>query len=229
MKKIIFLAGVIFISQLIFAQERKAPAYPLITHSPYFSIWSTSDSLNTATTTHWTGTRQSLLGFIKVDGKVYRFMGKEGEVYKTVLPAADEGGYAVKYTETAPNSDWASPSFKTDSWKDGTGPIGDDKSKDKVIWKTRDIWIRRSFPISNAAAITELILKVSHDDDAEVYLNGEPIYQKAGVTNDYGMIPIAARLKNGENLLAMHVVNTGGGSRADFGLAKVVKIGRAHV
>ncbi len=223
MRKTGFLGVMVFMSQLILAQERKAPAYPLITHSPYFSIWSTADSLNTATTTHWTGAKQLLLGFIKVDGKVYRFLGKEGEVYKTILPAADESDYAVSYTETAPKGDWTSPDFSADSWKNGAGPIGNDGSKDNVIWKTRDIWVRRVFQLSDAAGINELILKVSHDDDAEVYLNGERIYQKTGVANDYGLVPIANKLKNGENLLAMHVVNTGGGSRADLGLVDVVK------
>jgi len=223
MTKIHFLAALVFTSQLVLAQPRKAPAYPLITHDPYFSIWSTSDSLNAATTTHWTGAHQSMLGFLKVDNKVYRFMGKESETYTTILPASDEGAYAVKYTETTPDGDWTSPQFNTGAWKDGTGPIGNDENKDKLIWRSRDIWIRRSFPISHAAGIYKLLLKVSHDDDAEVWLNGERIYSKAGVANDYAMIPIANKLHDGENLLTMHVVNTGGGARADLGLVDLVR------
>ena len=58
------------------AQLDKLPAYPLITHDPYFSIWSFSDSLNTSTTRHWTGVDQSLLGYLQVDGRNYRFLGK---------------------------------------------------------------------------------------------------------------------------------------------------------
>lgn len=63
------------------AVTTRTPATPLVTHDPYFSIWSLDDTLTGQPTRHWTGSEQQLSGWVRIDGKVLRFMGGgRGEV-----------------------------------------------------------------------------------------------------------------------------------------------------
>ncbi len=206
------------------AQTRKAPAYPLITHDPYFSIWSFSDELNASSTVHWTGAEQSLTGYIKVDGKVYRFMGQESKSYDVLLPAADDKAYSVRYTESAPAGSWFEPEFNDSKWRQGMAPFGDDKSMTRTPWESEDLWVRREFV--SAGAMDDIYLKLSHDDNITVYLNGKEILARDGWVHKYIYIPIknaSSLIKKGKNVLAVHIRNTAGGRHLDFGLVKEKK------
>ena len=223
MKKIIITCCTAFLYSIAFTQQFRAPAYPLITHDPYFSIWSTTDQLTASPTKHWTGTDQSLTGLIKVDGKLYRFLGDKEKPYKTIVPAADDVNYEAAYTETQPAGNWNSAMFNDSQWKIGKAPFGDSKSIDKTIWTSKNIWVRRTF-VLNSNSFKKVFLKLQHDDNVEVYLNGKSIFETKGWTGKYIYIPLdnaaTQLLKPGKNVLAIHVENTAGGAKLDAGIVE---------
>lgn len=205
-------------------QIDRAPAYPLVTHDPYFSIWSFTDSLNAQPTRHWTGTDHALTGFITVDGKSYRFLGDRSKVYESILPASDNRDYEARYTETEPAGNWTESSFDDASWKTGRAPFGDNPSMAKTEWKSGSLWMRRSFELPEGN-LDKVFLKLQHDDNVQVFLNGTKIYDVQGFTNKFIYIPIedSKILKKGKNFLAIHVLNTADGQWLDAGIVKEPK------
>ena len=77
------------------AAERP-PAVPLIAHDPYFSVWSMSDKLTDSVPSHWTGKPNSLSAAVRVDGRLYRVMGRE----QRQTPALDQTRLEVLPTRT---------------------------------------------------------------------------------------------------------------------------------
>ena len=60
----------------------RAPAIPLITVDPYFSVWSRDEVLNYTETVHWTGSVNPIRGYVTVDGNRYIFLGGDRNAHK---------------------------------------------------------------------------------------------------------------------------------------------------
>lgn len=77
--------------------QLRAPAVPLITSDPYFSIWSMTDTLTEDHTRHWTGVCQRLLGKAVIDGVSYRFMGLDDSLPPLKQTNLDINALSTKY------------------------------------------------------------------------------------------------------------------------------------
>lgn len=104
------------------AQTGKAPAYPLVTHDPYFSIWAFSDDITSQPTRHWTGKPHSLVGLIRVDGTVYSFLGKAEDqaakvaagIQQSVVITATQTRYVVACGKAEVSFEFLSPLLMSD-------------------------------------------------------------------------------------------------------------------
>ncbi|HEY0108266.1 MAG TPA: DUF5127 domain-containing protein, partial [Fibrella sp.] len=197
------------------------PATPLITVDPYTSIWSFGDQLHDQPTRHWTGHTHAMNGLLRVDGRVFRFMGNPTFVGDTVMPAGQRMPYEARYRTDAPGSDnWMQPDFDDNQWQSGQAPFGS-RPADPTPWTSQNIWVRREVTLDRIPK-GRLLVSAAYNDNYELFVNGERVAGASGIAPNYDLTtvdrPIAELLRPGRNMIAFHSQNFTGSGFVDMAL-----------
>jgi hypothetical protein len=131
-----------------------------------------------------------------------------------------------RYTTEKPSEGWFKLDFDDSAWlpaPGGFGTQGTPNANVKTEWKTSDIWLRAEMTIPESN-FHELALKLFHDEDAEVYIDGQTAARVSGFTTEYEVVPIGrrAKLHAGKNLFGIHCHQTTGGQYIDLGIVDIL-------
>ena len=211
--------------------DLRLPSVPLVVNDPYFSVWSPYDKLTDGSTRHWTDKEMPLLGMLRVDGKVYRFLGAQQEyILSAIAPMADEERWEGKVTHEVQRDGWQKEDFNAEAWnteKAAWGSPNLNYISNRWSRENSDIYIRRTVDLTPDQLAEDLYLKYSHDDVFELYVNGTQVANTGETWVDNVVLHVADSLKalfhEGANVIAAHCHNTTGGAYADFGLFRNVR------
>ena len=154
-----------------------------------------------------------------------------GPTFDSVVATSKDEPQSWQYTFTNPGTaDWAGPDFDDSGWQTGDAPFGDEGAQAHLPinseWTGDQIWMRRTFTLDNLEKgdLERLRIASTHDDEMRVYINGVLAFEEGGArhTYEYGKLSKAAQaaLKfDGDNVLAVTCIETGGDQQVDVGLA----------
>ena len=197
------------------AADLRPPAVPLVTHDPYFSVWSMADHLNDQPTKHWTGAVQSFTSLLRIDGKTYRIMGSER---RSTLPALPQTRVEVLPTHTTYSFEGAGIHadlvFLTPALPDDLDVLS--RPATYLTWRVRSLdssehQVQIYFDAGSEIAVnipeeaaTWSRLKLGDLDVLRVGSQQQPVLQKSGdnLRIDWGYFYVVAPAGSGEFGLA---------------------------
>ncbi|WP_200978952.1 glycoside hydrolase family 2 protein [Echinicola sp. 20G] len=149
-------------------------------------------------------------------------------IYSLVSTAETDNIY-WHYTTSQPAQGWMKADFNSNAWERGIagfGSKGTPGARNGTNWNSDDIWLRREFELGDISKIDQenLRLRIHHDDECMVYINGVLAAELEGFTTGYVNVEITDEAKKalqskGENVMAIHCKQHIGGQYVDAGLS----------
>ena len=167
--------------------DLRAPAYPLLTLYPHVKLWSMTDELNKQNMTFGGSTQLPFVGFLRVDGAMYRFMGSKELPMQAIAPMAlDHEKWEGKFTSLVPDEGWEQPDFDDKYWQLSEGAFGTPGMWEaRTQWTSSNIWVRREVEVDPyLLEHKKIYLRYSHDDVFQLYINGKQLVNTGYVTED---------------------------------------------
>ena len=131
---------------------------------------------------------------------------------RPLVPTSELFETQWRYTTSKPSDDWIEEGFDDHLWQEGSGAFGESSITPEAVirteWDTPDLWLRRTFRWKPDSNVKGLLLRIHHDDYADVYINGKKVLTTSGYATDYCFYALSEAalnlLKEGDNTLAVY-------------------------
>ena len=144
--------------------------------------------------------------------------------WKVLVGALQDGKLRTpyQYVFEKPADGWMKEGFDDSSWKTGLAPFASDGEWTVgTKWTSVDIFFRKTFEY-DGGEIKKGALVILYDEDTEVYVNGQKIFEAEKFITQYQLYSVTEllkkALKKGTNTIAVHTRQSSGGQYIDLAL-----------
>jgi hypothetical protein len=141
--------------------------------------------------------------------------------WKVLVGAVQDGKLSspYKYITDKPADAWLKEGFDDQAWNTGPAPFANG-DRARTEWKTPEIHFRKTFQYDGAALKNGAVV-IGHNDNTEIYINGQKILGVTGSKSYYMCLvteQLQKALKKGTNTIAVHSHEGGSGQWIDLAI-----------
>lgn len=198
-------------------------------------------ALSGAIYTQTTDVETEINGFMTYDRKILKIDERKIRAWikalngpapriRDIVPTSEIQPQTWAWTLTEPGPGWESPGYDDSRWKRSPAGFGTPETPGAVVgtrWaQPGSIWIRRTFSLPRDTPAKDLRLRIHHDEDAKVFVDGRLVADLQGYTTGYthvAMAKLPAVLRRGTHTIAIRCIQTTGGQFIDAGLVRLAR------